>query len=60
VDAIVCDAANLRISERLMKRFGYEPHKPQHWHRNFIRRFYGSYPSVALPIHGSAGASPSR
>jgi hypothetical protein len=50
VDAIVCDAANLRISERLMKRFGYEPHKPQRWHRNFIRRFYGSYPGAALPV----------
>lgn len=43
-DAIVCDAANVRLSDRLMKRWGWEPHKPQRWHRNFIRRFYGEYP----------------
>lgn len=44
-DAIVCDAANMRLSDRLMARLGWEPHKPQRWHRNFIRRFYGVYPS---------------
>ncbi len=47
-DAIVCDAANARLSDRLMTRFGWEPHKPQRWHRNFIRRFYGSYPQPPL------------
>jgi hypothetical protein len=45
IDAMVCDAANLRLSDRLMARFGWEPHKPQRWHRNFIRRFYGTYPA---------------
>jgi hypothetical protein len=45
-DAIVCDVANLRISDRLLARLGWEAHKPQRWHRNFIRRFYGTYPSV--------------
>lgn len=44
IDAIVCDAANIRLSERLMKRLGWESHKPQRWHRNYIRRFYGRYP----------------
>jgi hypothetical protein len=44
IDAIVCDAANIRLSDRLMARLGWEPHKPQRWHRNFIRRFYGVYP----------------
>jgi hypothetical protein len=44
-DAIVCDAANMRLSDRLMARLGWEPHKPQRWHRNFIRRFYGKYPN---------------
>lgn len=44
IDAIVCDAANMRISDRLMARMGWESHKPQRWHRNFIRRFYGVYP----------------
>jgi hypothetical protein len=49
VDAIVCDAANLRITDRLLARLGWEPHKPQRWHRNYIRRFYGNYPAVTLP-----------
>ena len=45
IDAIVCDAGNIRLSDRVMARLGWEPHKPQRWHRNFIRRFYGVYPS---------------
>ncbi len=48
IDAIVCDAANIRLSDRLMSRLGWEPHKPQRWHRNFIRRFYGKYPQNGL------------
>lgn len=48
-DAVVCDAANLRLSDRVMNRLGWQAHKPQRWHRNFIRRFYGTYPSVAFP-----------
>jgi hypothetical protein len=39
-DAIVCDAANLRISDRLAERWGWEPHCPSRWHRNFIKRLY--------------------
>lgn len=49
IDAIVCDAANLRISDRLLTRLGWEPHRPQRWHRNFIRRFYGTYPAAVVP-----------
>ncbi|MDA7979271.1 MAG: hypothetical protein MPJ50_10950 [Pirellulales bacterium] len=45
-DALLCDAANLRLSDRVMKRYGWEAHKPQRWHRNFIKRFYGSYPEL--------------
>jgi hypothetical protein len=48
IDAIVCDAGNFRLSDRLMTRLGWEPHKPQRWHRNYIRRFYGSYPDHGL------------
>jgi hypothetical protein len=48
-DAIVCDAANYRLSDRLLARLGWEPHKPQRWHRNYIRRFYGTYPAVTPP-----------
>ena len=44
-DALLCDVASNRISDRLMRRWGWESHKPQRWHRNFIKRFYGQYPS---------------
>ncbi len=44
-DAILCDAANTRLSDRLLRRLGWEPHKPQRWRRNFIKRFYGKYPA---------------
>lgn len=47
-DAIVCDAANSRLSDRFMRRMGWAPHAPAPWRRNFIRRFYGEYPQHAL------------
>lgn len=43
-DAILCDVANSRISDRLLTRLGWEAHAPQRWHRNYIKRFYGHYP----------------
>lgn len=43
-DALLCDAANARLSDRLLARFGWEPHAPARWRRNFIKRFYGVYP----------------
>ncbi len=49
-DALLCDAANWRLSTAIMTRLGWEPHCPSRWHRHFIRRFYGKYPSrVAVP-----------
>ena len=45
-DAILCDAFNGRLSDRFLRRLGWEPHKPQRWHRNYIKRFYGEYPPV--------------
>jgi hypothetical protein len=54
IDAMVCDAANTRLSDHLMARFGWEPHKPQRWHRNFIKRFYGTYPTTTA----TSAASP--
>ncbi|HUY36180.1 MAG TPA: hypothetical protein VMV69_25805 [Pirellulales bacterium] len=42
-DALLCDAANVRISDRLLAREGWEPNKPNRWHRNYIKRFYGVY-----------------
>jgi hypothetical protein len=49
-DAILCDAANSRLSDRFLARQGWEKHKPQRWHRNFIKRFYGTYPVIHLPV----------
>jgi len=46
-DAILCDAANWRLSTAIMARLGWQPHCPSRWHRHFIRRFYGKYPSPA-------------
>jgi hypothetical protein len=43
-DALLCDVANSRLSDRLLRRFGWEPHAAQRWRRNFIKRFYGKYP----------------
>jgi hypothetical protein len=54
-DAIVCDAANSRLSERFMARMGWKPHMPQRWHRNYIRRFYGTYPQTAAMIEAGQG-----
>jgi hypothetical protein len=54
VDAMVCDASNIRLSERFMARMGWEPHKPQRWHRNYIRRFYGVYPQRAGALVGAS------
>ena len=42
-DAIVCEAANLRLNERIFRRYGWEQHTSSS--RNYIKRFYGSYPS---------------
>lgn len=53
-DAIVCDAANSRLSDRLMQRQGWEPHAPMRWRRNFIRRFYGDYPGAWAVLASAA------
>ena len=58
-DALLCDAFNARLSDRLMRRFGWQAHRPQRWHRNYIKRFYGKYPTVDVPwqVVGPASAS---
>ena len=43
-DALLCEVANFRISDRLLARWGWAPHAPSRWRRNFIKRFYGVYP----------------
>ncbi|HWA97273.1 MAG TPA: hypothetical protein VG713_02220 [Pirellulales bacterium] len=37
--AIVCDVSNLRISDRLLARWGWQPHADHLAGRNFIKRF---------------------
>jgi hypothetical protein len=44
-DALLCDAANGRITTRLLSRWGWQPHCPSWFHRNYIKRFYGEYPT---------------
>lgn len=44
-DALLCDAANGRLSDRILRRMGWEPHAPAWGRRNHIRRFYGVYPA---------------
>ncbi|TWT48317.1 hypothetical protein [Botrimarina hoheduenensis] len=53
VDALLCDAANERLSERFLRRWGWEPHAPAWRRRNYIRRFYGVYPSAAVASTGA-------
>lgn len=43
-DAIVCEVTNPSISNRLLKRWGWDRHLEDHPSRNFIKRFYGRYP----------------
>jgi hypothetical protein len=45
-DALLCHLANDRISDRLMRRWGWERHAPRLRGRNYIKRFYGQYPEV--------------
>jgi len=54
-DAILCDAGNSRLSDRMMQRLGWQSHKPQRWHRNYIKRFYGSFPKVRIPVEVADG-----
>jgi len=43
-DALVCELANARISDRLLVRWGWAPLNPANRRRQFIKRFYGCYP----------------
>ncbi len=47
-DAIVCEARNSRISDRLLKRWGWESHVVGSRRRHFVKRFYGLYPPTSM------------
>jgi hypothetical protein len=53
-DALLCDLANWRISEKMAARWGWVPHCPSRWHRHYIRRFYGQYPPAAAWLRDAA------
>jgi len=53
-DALLCDVANGRITAKLASRWGWEPHRPSWFHRHYIKRFYGVYPSPPPWICASA------
>jgi hypothetical protein len=44
-DAILCQASNPRLTDRVMRFWGFERHLPHKRGRHYIRRFYGEYPS---------------
>ena len=46
-DAIMCEVTNSRISDRLFRRWGWEPHLLESRRRHWIKRFYGDYSKVA-------------
>jgi hypothetical protein len=52
-DALLCDVSNWRITPKLLDRFGWTPHCPSRFHRHFIKRFYGSYPTPPAWLLGS-------
>ncbi len=52
-DAIVTEVYNQRLSDRLMRRLGWEPHCPERRGHHYIKRFYGVYPA-------HAGTDPSK
>jgi hypothetical protein len=57
-DALLCDVGNWRISDRFMRRWGWEPHCPRSWwHRHYIKRFYGTYPTRPAWLNGRSGQS---
>lgn len=44
--AIVTELSNPRLSDRLMKRWGWDQHCLTWPGRHYIKRFYGTYPSL--------------
>lgn len=50
--ALLCDAANQRLSDRFLRRMGWEPHAPAWGRRNYIRRL-GEATGYRLQATGS-------
>jgi hypothetical protein len=56
-DALLCDAWNSRISERILARYGWKRHTNSRWHCNYIKRFYGVYPTKAITCEAASIAA---
>jgi hypothetical protein len=52
-DALLCDVSNLRITTKLIGRWGWVPHNPSRFHRHYIKRFYGCYPTSPACLSAS-------
>ena len=46
-DAALADVSNVKISDRLLAREGWQRHCQPSFHRHFIKRYYGEYPPPA-------------
>ncbi len=53
--AIVAHITNGRISDRVLQRWGWEPHCPTLPGRHFIKRFYGKYPATSAAWQSRLG-----
>ncbi len=51
--ALLCDASNHRLSDRFLRRQGWEPHAPQWGRRNYIRRLRDAITGKSLVEHHS-------
>ncbi|QDV68457.1 hypothetical protein Poly24_21660 [Rosistilla carotiformis] len=50
-DAIVCEASNARLSERLLDRWGWQRHLLTSSRRHYIKRLYPNSAPLASPRH---------
>jgi hypothetical protein len=56
-DAILAEISNQRISDRLLRRLGWDRHREESQQRHWIRRFYGSYPVWASDRQNASACS---
>ena len=62
-DALLCDVASSRISDRLLARWGWVPQAGSWGHRQFIKRFYGTFPvrdELGNRVLAGQGAKPAN
>jgi hypothetical protein len=56
-DFLVTDVANLRISDRLLDRWGWSPLAPRHGHRLYVKRYYSTSGCISPPDTSLGGSS---